>query len=960
MRVILDPASVRDGGTPPPPTGGPMRIKRRLAFLTLAVLVPMLAFSIAMVVVLSRHEQAALVILVGGVGLALLAAGAGAAIALGARFAREYARERAEGETQLMEHARRLEALRSVTVEITRELNLDLLLDLFVRRAMELVGARSGTVYFFDKETETLQARAWVGTPEWLPEIRLALGEGAAGMAVLQRGRVLVNDYKTWPRAIRRFAEETAVTAILAEPLLYHDQILGVILVSHETPGRTFTEADGKTLALFAGPAATAIANARLYAESARRREVADAIAEATRTLAFSIDLASVGQRLTETVRALLGVRSAGLRVMEPDGSLRPVAEAGPFAAAFPVGYRQAGGAGLTGRAITERRAVWSADVLAEPDLGIDDELRRHLEGSGHRAILAVPLIAQGQTVGVLTIADDTIRAFSADEVRLAEVFAEHTSLAIQRAKLFDERTEAEAAARETARRVATLVSNLPGYVYRVANDPAYTAEFIGEGVVHITGYTADEYLVTRVISCGDEIHPDDAGPVWDLVQQAVAARQPYQSSYRIFTKTGELKWVWEQGRGVYGEDGALQALEGFVTDVSPLKRSEEAREQLERDLRQAQKMEAVGRLAGGIAHDFNNLLTVIIGRTRFLAETLTGDARSRRDVELIDKAAERAAGLTKQLLAFSRKQILEVEPVDMNALVAGIEPMLRRLLGEDIDLDVRQGERLPEIMADKGQLDQVILNLALNARDAMPSGGRLSIETRAAELDDAFVRAHRGARPGSHVALIVTDTGVGMDEHTQAQAFEPFFTTKEVGKGTGLGLSTVYGVVKQHNGYITIDSRPDAGSTFTVYLRAHEAPGVPKVRTVVGPVSAGSETVLLVEDDHEVRSVARESLQRHGYVVLEASTGAEALAVLERHGHIVHMVITDIVMPGMSGRALVDRIGQSHPHIRILYTSGYPDRSPGLGALRADVPFLQKPYSIDTLIRKVRDALAR
>jgi PAS domain S-box-containing protein len=528
-------------------------------------------------------------------------------------------------------------------------------------------------------------------------------------------------------------------------------------------------------------------------------------------------------------------------------------------------------------------------------------------------------------------------------------------------ARLFGERLAVETAARENARRLATLVSNLPGYTYRVANDPDYTPEFISEGVVTITGYTQEEYLVTRVTSCGREIHPDDAGAVWDLVQRAIPAREPYQVSYRIITKTGELKWVWEQGCGVYREDGSLRALEGFVTDVTPLKRAEEARKQLERELRQAQKMEAVGRLAGGIAHDFNNLLTVILGRSHHLADQLAADSPGRRDAELIEKSASRAAALTKQLLAFSRQQVLEIQAVDLNRVVADIEPMLRRLLGEDIEFTLHLSDGLGLVMADPGQVDQVILNLAVNARDAMPSGGRLTIETRNVELDVAFVEAHPGARPGPHVALTARDTGVGMDELTLARIFEPFFTTKDVGKGTGLGLSTVYGIVKQHDGYIAVDSRRGEGATFTVYLRHHEGKVVtPGTRpTLDGPLQ-GSETILLVEDEDDVRDLTAEILRENGYTVLDARAGEEAKAIADRRGGMIDLLITDVVMPRMGGRELADHIWRRHPQLRVLYISGYAAPEFEGGRVTPTGDFLSKPFPVEALLLKVREVLAR
>jgi GAF domain-containing protein/anti-sigma regulatory factor (Ser/Thr protein kinase) len=378
-------------------------------------------------------------ILVGGVGLALLVAGATAAAALGARTVQRYARERAEGEAQLIERSRRLEALRSVTTEITREHDLERVLGLVVWHAIDLAGAMAGRVWLVDDKTGTLYPTPRINAPDRKVDVRLSPGEGVVGLVAQRRRGMVVNDYRTSPLALRRVLEEAQVTAIAAEPLVYRDQLLGVIVVTQLAKGREFSAAQNTTLALFAGHAAIAIANARLYAEAERRREVAEAIAEATRTLALSIDLGGVGGRLLETVGVLFGARLVGLRLIEADGALRAVAWAGLPDAVFPHGHRQAAHTGLIGRAIESGRVVWSADVLSEEDLRLDDDLRLRIEASGHRAVLAVPLVTQGRAIGAMTIAHDTVRAFSADEVQLAEVFGEHAALAIQRATLFTE-----------------------------------------------------------------------------------------------------------------------------------------------------------------------------------------------------------------------------------------------------------------------------------------------------------------------------------------------------------------------------------------------------------------------------------------------------------------------------------------------------------------------------------------
>jgi CheY-like chemotaxis protein len=372
--------------------------------------------------------------------------------------------------------------------------------------------------------------------------------------------------------------------------------------------------------------------------------------------------------------------------------------------------------------------------------------------------------------------------------------------------------------------------------------------------------------------------------------------------------------------------------------------------------------MEAVGRLAGGVAHDFNNLLTVIRGRSEILLRRLAPDIPWRQDIDLIEQTAERAAALTRQLLAFSRKQVLQPKVLELNAIVAGMDSILRRLIGEHIELVWLPGPALGCVRADPGQLEQVVMNLVVNARDAMPRGGRLTLETGSVELDDAFVRRNPGARAGTHVMLAVTDTGVGMNEFTKAHLFEPFFTTRGrgKGKGTGLGLATVYGIVRQSGGYIHVESELGRGARFRIYL-----PRVEAVAEDVEPSPAaarpleGRETVLLVEDEEKVRGWAREVLGMYGYTVLEASNGIEALGVAERHDGGIHLLLTDVVMPHMSGRELADRLSPMRPEMKVLYMSGYTDEAiVHHGVLTAGTVLIQKPFGVDALAEKVREVL--
>ena len=391
------------------------------------------------------------------------------------------------------------------------------------------------------------------------------------------------------------------------------------------------------------------------------------------------------------------------------------------------------------------------------------------------------------------------------------------------------------------------------------------------------------------------------------------------------------------------------------VEHVELIEREREKAEQL----RQSQKMDAVGQLAGGVAHDFNNLLTVITGYSDLLLRGMPSTDPTRRKLEEIKKAGDRAASLTRQLLAFSRKQMFQERVVDLNSIVADMDKMLQRLIGEDIDLVSLLEPSLCRIKADPGQIEQVLLNLAVNARDAMPRGGKLTIETSHAILGEDYVKSHLAAKPGHCLMLAVSDTGVGMDAETQKRIFEPFFTTKEVGKGTGLGLATVYGIVKQSGGNIWVYSEPGKGTTFKIYLPVAEEFANMEVTTNQSEIPQGQETILLVEDDELVRDLAADILEPNGYQVLTAANGIEALRICAEHVGKIELMITDVVMPQMGGRELAERVALMRPDTLVLYISGYTDDAVVRhGVLDEEMAFLQKPFTPDTLARKVGDLL--
>jgi len=429
--------------------------------------------------------------------------------------------------------------------------------------------------------------------------------------------------------------------------------------------------------------------------------------------------------------------------------------------------------------------------------------------------------------------------------------------------------------------------------------------------------------------------------------QPKVIAEEP------VTNPAGETRWFQTIKVPLRSPDEGTATLLGVATEITERKR-------LEEQLLQSQKMEAVGQLAGGVAHDFNNILTAIVGYTDLLAAELDGNARQLEDLEEIRKAARRAAALTRQLLAFSRKQVLEPRIIDVNHVVSNLDKMLRSLISENIELKTDLADNLAAARADPNQIEQVIMNLAINARDAMPDGGTVTIETRNATLDDAYASQHVSVIPGEYVMLAVSDTGCGMDEKTKSRIFEPFFTTKPAGRGTGLGLSTVYGIVKQSGGNIWLYSEPGKGTTFKIYLPAIAA--LPEDIGKVAPGEAaprGGGTVLVVEDDDQLRRLTHRALASKGYTVLEADRGSTALDIARRHKGHIDLLLTDVIMPDTNGRKLADTIRAVRPGLRVLYMSGYPDGAiASHGMLEPGVAYLAKPFTTEAVIRRVREVL--
>ena len=461
-------------------------------------------------------------------------------------------------------------------------------------------------------------------------------------------------------------------------------------------------------------------------------------------------------------------------------------------------------------------------------------------------------------------------------------------------------------------------------------------------------GYKSQDELLEVNLASGIYRHPAEHQKINELF-----LRDQHFKDVEVEWKRKDSAFITVRCSGGPIKDEIGTDMEVFAEDVTE-------RRVLERQLRMAQKMEAVGRLSGGIAHDFNNLLGVIIGYIQVMKRNLVPGQPSYEYAEEIEKAGQRAVSLTRQLLAFSRQQVLEPVILNLNTRVSDMEKMLPRLIGEDIQLNLILDPVIGQVKADPGQIEQVVMNLVVNARDAMPDGGNLTILTANAELDAAFAREHPGSVEGQYVMLAVTDTGTGMDPETQTQIFEPFFTTKGRDKGTGLGLATVYGVVKQSNGYITVNSEIGKGASFKIYLPRIDQPVATKSESIQAPLTMrGSETILLVEDAAPLRLLAQLFLKENGYQVLTAADGADAQQIAAQNRGPIHLLLTDVVMPGINGRVLAERLASRHPAMKVLYMSGYTDSFiAGHGVLEEGIHLLHKPFSEEVLMRKIRELL--
>jgi len=596
--------------------------------------------------------------------------------------------------------------------------------------------------------------------------------------------------------------------------------------------------------------------------------------------------------------------------------------------------------AGSCGTAAYRGEPVIVTDIASDP---LWKETCHLAVPHGLRACWSTPILSRaGKVLGTFAVYYREPRGPEADHLHMVECATHLAGIAIEREHAEDELQAVE-------NRYRTLVEQLPAITYIAEVGPLGAWHYVSPQIQSILGFSPQEWM-SNSANWVNHIHPEDRDHALCAETRFWEAGGMYRAEYRMLSRDGRVLWFRDDAVYLKNTDSQKPVMQGVLYDITPYRH-------LEDQLRQAHKMEAVGQLAGGVAHDFNNLLMIIQGHNERILGHLAPTHAAHKDAVAIKEAVNRGAGLTRQLLAFSRKQVLQPKVLDLNTIVKDVGKMLHRLIGEAIRIDLNTAPSLWHVKVDQGQMEQVILNLALNARDAMPQGGTLTIETRNVEIDESADQVP--VRPGKYAVLEVSDTGIGMDGETQRHIFEPFFSTKELGKGTGLGLASVYGVVKQSGGGVSFYSKLGYGTTFSVFLpKAHERSAAKKEGSVALARAKGTETVLVVEDEDQIRDMVSSYLQQDGYTVLQAQNGREALEIAHRYKGLIHILITDVVMPELGGRELADQLTRLRPRTRVLFTSGYLDTAVDDKFADQQAVILQKPFALNMLASKIREVL--
>ena len=770
---------------------------------------------------------------------------------------------------------------------------------------------------------------------------------------------------------------DSGLRSFLSVPLIAKDKVIGALHL-RSFDESLYTEQHLRTADSVAIQIAGAISNALLFAQrieaqEALRRSEEEArqfahensvIAEIGRAVSSSLDIGAVYERLAEHTGRLVRFDRLAISTIDPENEMFQTA----FVSGMGVPSRQAGDANPLEGSFTREVLETPGGLLVQP--GDRSEITDCHPGllpaydAGMRSFLGVPLMSASQTLGVLHIRSVKENAYDEHDVSLAQQIGNQVAGAIANAQLHEIRLQAEKALAESVERFDLAVMGSAEGIWDCKikrMDAADGAEYtIGAGTYfspryrELLGYGEIEF--PNLIESWSEpyVSSEDHERILTALKDHLVGPGPFDLQFQMTVRGGQTRWFAIRGQATWDSMGEPVRMAGSLSDVTEHK-------ELEEQLLHSQKMEAIGQLAGGIAHDFNNLLSAILGYAQLgLMKTAPG-SRLTGYLEEIQKAGERASHLTKQLLAFSRRQIIEPQSVNLNDLILNMDRMLRRLISEDIDLITLPADNLGLVKVDPGQIEQVIINLAVNARDAMPGGGRLTISSTNVTDSDEYARIHLDLDSWSFVKLEVADIGIGMSAEVKDRVFEPFFTTKEVGKGTGLGLSTCYGIIRQSGGHITVESEHGGGSTFAIYLPVTDEtnPAASKPADLE-PMPRGQETVLLVEDELSIRGMISIVLRELGYTVIEAANGEEALEIYNSaDSDQIDLLLTDVVMPLLGGKELAVQVKQRNPDTKVLYTSGYLDENTiGSEIIAGDLHFMQKPFDTSTLARKVRDIL--
>ena len=817
----------------------------------------------------------------------------------------------------------RLRALINIGLELAPERDSDRLLHRACVATRDLFGATYVTLGIVDQKDRTVQrvltcgtdATCGVGVANWI-ETGSAV-PGILGRVVAERRTVRGDNRGGDPARLQLPFLHAEVQAFLAAPILSPADVYGwLCLVGNE--GRTFTEDDEHLVMALLAQVGRIYENLS-FSETALKRaqELEHEILERKQAESVARHERDRAQRYLDTAEVIL-------LKLDMDGRI----------------------------ALVNRYACsvlgWTADELLGRDwietclpARIRDDVRTtfHNVLGGDFSIVENPILTKS---GEERLIEWRPRLMRDDEGRVIGTFSSGADITA--------RNQAVEALRTAEERMRFALEAASVGIW----DMDYTTGLLRWSETLEAQYGLQPGTFGRTFEAFIErIHPDDRESVLETLGKAMKSGSDFSLLHRSIRPDGAVRWLSGAGRVLLGEHGEPMRGVGISQDVTE-------RRALEEQYQQAQKMEAIGQLAGGVAHDFNNLLTVILGFSEMLLEDLHPDDPRHSDIAGIHKAGTRGAGLTRQLLAFSRKQIIEPTVLDLNVVVADMRSMLGRLIEENVTVVLSPGPEPAFMTADRGQVEQIVLNLAVNARDAMSSGGTLTIEVSNAELDEHYATTHPSVKPRSYAALTVTDTGTGMTPQVQARLFEPFFTTKEVGKGTGLGLATVQSIVARSDGSVDVSSEVGKGTSVTVYFPRTDAPELAVDAPPPLERRAGAETVLVVEDEKELREVARRLLHRQGYTVLIAANANEALELFEQHGSI-DVLVTDVVMPGASGAELTTQLVERHPALKVIYMTGYTDDAiVQHGVLNPGIVLLRKPFTSETLGRKIREALDR